>query len=324
MRILVLGGTQFIGPFVVQQLVAAGHAVTLFHRGKTEHPDLAGIPRILGHREQLAAHRPAFRALAPEVVLDMFALSEADARGVVETFRGLARRLVVVSSADVYRAYGVLLGLEDGPPDPTPLVEDAPLRTHLHPYRGAEPRAADAPDRHLDDYDKVLVERVVSGEPALPATVLRLGMIYGPGDRQHRLHPYLRQMDAGQAAIVLGRAEAGWRAPRAYVVNAAAAIALAVTDERACGRVYNVAEADALPEAEWVRLVGRAAGWEGEVVVTADQPPAGPLAGANLAQDLALNSGRLRAELDYAERVDRDAALRATVAWERANPPPGR
>ncbi len=65
----------------------------------------------------------------------MIAYTEADATGLVEAFRGLARRTVVISSADVYRAYGRFIGTESGPIEPTPLTEDSPLRTALFPYR---------------------------------------------------------------------------------------------------------------------------------------------------------------------------------------------
>jgi 2'-hydroxyisoflavone reductase len=51
MRILVLGGTSFLGPHVVSRALAAGHTVTLFNRGKT-HPELfPGVERIRGDRQ---------------------------------------------------------------------------------------------------------------------------------------------------------------------------------------------------------------------------------------------------------------------------------
>jgi hypothetical protein len=40
--------------------------------------------------------------------------------------------VAAASSIDVYRAYGVLLGSEDGPPGPVPLTEDSPVRSKLH------------------------------------------------------------------------------------------------------------------------------------------------------------------------------------------------
>jgi nucleoside-diphosphate-sugar epimerase len=322
MRILVLGGTRFIGPDVVRRLDATGHRVTIFHRGQTEADLPPGVAHLHGDRQRLAGHADEFRRLAPEVVLDMLPLGEGDAQAVVRAFRGIARRAVAVSSADVYRAYGRLIGTEPGPPDPVPLAEDAPLREKLYPYRGETARAADDPARRMDDYDKILVERTVLGNPDLPGTILRLPMVYGPRDGQHRLFPYLKRMDDGRPAIILGEGLARWRAGRGYAEDIAVAIALATVDDRAAGRIYNVGEADALPEADWVRAVGRAAGWTGEVaILPPDRLPAHLQAKGDPAQSLVADTARIRRELGYAEAVSRDEALRRTIAWERAHPP---
>ena len=96
--------------------------------------------------------------------------------------------------------------------------------------------------RWLDDYDKILVERVVIGEPDLPGTILRLPMIYGPGDDAHRLFPYLKRMDDGRPAILMEEVRARWRWARGYVEDVAEAVVSAVLDDRAAGRVYNVSE----------------------------------------------------------------------------------
>ena len=95
----------------------------------------------------------------------MIAFTERDASGLVKTFRGLARRSVVISSADVYRAYGRFLGMEPGPIEPTPLTEESPVREVLFPYR----KQAKGPDDFLYSYDKIPVERVVLGDPNSPA-----------------------------------------------------------------------------------------------------------------------------------------------------------
>ena len=96
---------------------------------------------------------------------------------------------------------------------------------------------------------------MVSGDFQLPATILRLPMTYGPGDYQHRLYPYLSRMDDGRDVILLDETSAGWRSTWGYVENVTAAIALAVTDERAAGRVYNVADAGNPTLKEWVEAV---------------------------------------------------------------------
>jgi nucleoside-diphosphate-sugar epimerase len=110
---------------------------------------------------------------------------------------------------------------------------------------------------------------------------------------------------------------------RGFTENAAAAVVLAATNDAAAGRVYNVGEADALTEAEWVRQVGRAAGWTGEVVVVPrEQAPAHLVQAYDTDQDLVGDTARIREELGYAEEVPREEALRRAVAWERAHLPP--
>ena len=122
MRILVIGGTGFIGSWVARSLVAQGHTLALFHRGRTSVNLPPAILHIHGERQSLAVFTPAFRRFAPDVVLDMFAHGEQDAALVMKTFCGLARRVVAVSSMDVYRAYGCFCRLEDGPPEREPFA----------------------------------------------------------------------------------------------------------------------------------------------------------------------------------------------------------
>ncbi len=330
MRVLIIGGTGFVGPHIVRRLHDLGHEVTVVHRGRTEadlpqeirhlhvHPDPAGS------RASLHELRPEFERLTPHVVLDMVPVTEGDARAVMSTFRGLAGRVVAISSQDVYRAYGALLGLEECPVQPTPIGEEGALRGRLYPYRTSPPRAADDPQRWMDDYDKILAERIYLGNPELPGTILRWPMVYGPGDRQHRLYEYLRRMDDGRPAIVVEERLARWRWTRGFSENVAEAVVLAVTDPQAAGQVYNVGEIEALTSAEWIRAIGEAAGWSGAVIaVPPEELPGGMQHGMHFEHDLAVDTTRIRRELGYAELVPRPEALARTVVWERQHPPQG-
>lgn len=317
MRFLVIGGTAFMGPHVVRRLAGLGHEVAAFHRGKTraEHP--AGVMEFLGDRHKLGDHAAALRGFKPDVIVDMVLITEADARDLMSVFEGTAQRVVAVSSIDATKAYGVLHGSEPGGPVPVPFDEDTPVRSVLYPYRGKVPG--------LDDYDKVLVERECLAHPKLPATVLRLPMVYGPADRQRRLRDLVRRFDAGRPALLIDAAVAAWRGARGYVENVADAIVLAATDPRGAGRVYNVAEAPVLEERAWVAAVAEAAGWKGRLVeVPSDRLPAPLRADFNTAQHLDAASARIRRELDYREAVAFGEGVRRTVAWERANPLPTR
>lgn len=322
MKFLLIGGTGFIGSRVVRRLMAQEHGVVVFHRGLSPAP--AGVAEILGDRRRLVRAADALRAARPDVVIDLTLSSGAQARELVSVFRGAAARLVVVSSCDVYRACGVLHGLEPGPLEPMPLVEASPLRTRAEVYPVERLRALERVFGWLDpDYDKVSVEREASGDPNLPATVLRLPMVYGPGDPLHRLFPILRRIDDGRRVILFEKKHAAWRGPRGYVENIATAIALAATSEKAEARIYNVAEPDNPTELDWARQIAVVTGWTGELVtVPESRIPTHLKMPGNLDQHWVVDSTRIRQELGYREPVPRDESIRWTVEWERANPPP--
>jgi nucleoside-diphosphate-sugar epimerase len=317
MRVLIIGGTHFIGPPVVRRLHEAGHDVTVFHRGQTETNLPKKVAHIHGDRMLLAQHSETFRKLQSDVVLDMAAFTQQEALATLSAFRGITRRLVVLSSQDVYRAYGRFHGGEPGVLEHVPITEGAPLRSKLYPYRGT--------GRGLESYEKILVERAAMSSDMLPGTVLRLPMVYGENDYQHRLLFELKRIDDKRPAILLEERVAAWRWTRGYVENVAAAIALAVSEERAANRIYNVGEEDALTYAEWVRVVGQAAGWGGSVVVAPNDslPAKLNLPKGNYEQHLVVETARIRQELGYKEIVSRDEALRRTIAWERETRPEG-
>jgi nucleoside-diphosphate-sugar epimerase len=312
MRVLVLGGTRFIGRFVVDHLVNAGAEVAVFHRGDTEPTDLAAVAHLHGDRRQMEDHRNEFAKLAPEVIIDMLPMNATDARTVQRTLSGVAGRIVAVSSQDVYRAYAVLRRQEPGPLQTLPITEGAALRSNLYPYR--DEFAAGHP---LHDYDKIPMEQAYLSSETLPATILRLPAVYGPHDPQHRTRFYLRRMLDGRPSIVLGRSLARWRWTRGFVGNIAAAIALAATDDRAAGEVFNLGEIEARTEKEWVQAIATAAGWDGDIRVIPDRALPDHLHNdSNLSQSLVADTRRMRHHLGFAEPVDPDRGLAATVAWE--------
>ncbi|NNF58881.1 MAG: NAD-dependent epimerase/dehydratase family protein [Rhodothermaceae bacterium] len=312
MRILAIGATGFIGRPTVVRLLAEGHTVWVVHRGQTTATLPESVRSIHGERASLAAYRSALEPIAPDVVLDVIPYTEEQASALMALMRGLAGRVVALSSADVYRNYEGFRGRSNPPPTPELLAESAPLREHLYPYRDVE----DLDVAYRATYDKILVERAVLGEPTLPGTVLRLPAVYGEDDRQRRLQPYLQRMRDHRPAILLGAAQARWRWSRGYVENVAAAIALAVTDERAANRIYNVADDPALTEERWVQQMAKAIEWQGAIRIVPDDALPPPLQQPfHWNYDLALDTRRIRTELGYREPVAWRAALERSIAW---------
>jgi nucleoside-diphosphate-sugar epimerase len=323
MRLLIIGGTGFIGPAVVKLLAAEGHDLAVYHRGVSR-PELpAGVREILGDQRELAKSKPEFRDFSPDVVVNFILANQSQAKTAIDVFRGIARRMVALSSGDVYRAAGILHGTEPGPLQPMPLTEESDLRTKGQTY---SKEAMELVRKRLgwvdDDYDKIPVEHAVMSDPELAGTILRLPMVYGPGDMFHRLFPYLKRMDDGRPAILIQEDVAQWRGPRGHVENVAAGIALAVTAAKAAGRIYNLAEPESFSELEWVQRIAGIAKWTGSVQpLSVDLIPAHLKLPYNSAQHWTMNSDRIREELGYAELVPLETALTRTIDWERANPP---
>jgi nucleoside-diphosphate-sugar epimerase len=323
MRILVIGGSGFMGPFVVERLARLGHDVHVFHRGTRASAFPPGVRLLTGDRHDLVAFRDGLRALAPDVVVDIVLSSGPQAKALVDVFAGIGGRVVVVSSIDVYRACGVLHRLEPGPLEPLPLTESSALRTCRQTYPPSQVAMLRRVFGWLDErYDKIAVEEEIRREGRIPWTILRLPMVYGEGDRLHRCFPLLKRIADGRRTILFEERYAAWRGPRGYVENVAEAIALAATDARAIGRIYNVAEERAWTELEWARRVTAAAGWDGELVVLpAERAPVHLHAPGDPAQHWVVDSTRIRRELGYRETVALDEAIHRTVEWERAHPP---
>ena len=296
MRVLVLGGTRFVGPHVVRELDRAGHAVTIYHSGASEAELPHTVRHVHGRFDELARRADGLRALDPDVVVDMIPYVREDVAR-IKLFAGHAERAVVVSSIDVYLAFGRGVGTEPGAPVALPLTEESPLRKVV-----VDP-----------GYDKVGVEEEAAAIERLPVTAVRLPATHGPGDGQHRLREYVQKMDAGDPSIMLHEEVADWRWTRGYVEDMGYAVALAC-EPAAKARAYHVAYEQSFSEREWVEAIARVHGWDGEVIVSSDaEPPE-----FDTSQHFDVDSSRIREELGYRERVDFDEALRRTIEWERA------
>jgi nucleoside-diphosphate-sugar epimerase len=322
-RVLILGGTGFIAHHIVHCLVASSHDITVFHRGTRAANLPEGVGVVHGDRNQLGQSAGDFRRLRPDVVIDCLAFTQQHAASLVDVFRGVTKRVVVLSSGDVHRANDLLFGRFVGPIEPTPLTESSALRERFFPYRGMSiPQAYGI---NWDDYDKILVERVVLGDSDFQATVLRLPMVYGPGAREaakRRFFAYLKRMDDGRPAILMDERTARWRAPWGYAGDVAEAVRVVVDSERTAGEIYNVGESDGLDMQGWVRELAAVVGWAGEVVVMDEPCPPPNIPGRlNLDQHLDMDTTKIRRDLGYRETMSRRETLEKTVVWDREHPP---
>ena len=101
MKIFIIGGTKFIGPFVVRALHNKGHDVILFNRGQTTHLFPFQVTSIQGDRSDLVSFKDKLLSFSPDVVIDMIPYSETDAKQLANIFHGSVKRIVIISSCDV-------------------------------------------------------------------------------------------------------------------------------------------------------------------------------------------------------------------------------
>lgn len=321
MRVLLIGGNGFIGTPLGAELVAAGHEVAVFHRGRDRLLSQSGVLEIYGDRNRLFEGRDRMHSFGPEVIVDLILSSAKQAGELTELAAGRSR-LVVLSSMDVYRAWGVLREVEPPPLEPLPITEDSPLRTVRELYGSEDLAKLKAVFGWLDaDYDKVAVEQTIVGS-GVRSTILRLPMIYGPRDPLHRLFPPMKPMADQRPAIILAEDFAAWRGPRGYVDNVAHAIRLAVESPQS-GRIYNVCEEPCLSELEWHHEIQKQTDWKGRfVLLPRERMPKHLLVPGNFQQSIAVSGERIRRELGYREQIPYGEAIGHTLEWERKHPPP--
>jgi nucleoside-diphosphate-sugar epimerase len=305
MRILLLGGTGYIGSRVAEQFLSAGHQVAVVHRGRQSVPP--GSVSLIVDRREPGLLTAALAGFHPEALIDMIAYTVTDVDGVLPALPEQLRRVTLISSGDVYQAYGAFLGLEPPPSSPGPAAEGGLLRRSRYPYRGQ----ARSPDDLLHGYDKILVEERYRDHLSVPVTTLRLPMVYGPGDPHQRVAGDLcRLRDAPGGLLQLHPAEAAWRCTRGYVDDVAAAIALATVHPGALGKTYNVGELDPLTTQEWLAAIAQAFDVPAAIRSNPSVAPSHP---ADWTVSVVSATGLIRNELGYVEPVGRAKGLRRTA-----------
>jgi nucleoside-diphosphate-sugar epimerase len=304
MRVVILGGTRFIGRHIAGQAMSRGDDVTVVHRGQHEPAELAGIRHIHRDRASFSEVAGQVAALRPDAIVDTIPLSAADVEVVLPHLPDT--QLIALSSVDVYRAFSLANAGAEG--ESLPITEDSAVRAERYIYRGQIPA--------LDDYEKLDVEPAYTERGG---AVLRLAMIYGEYDGQRREEFILRRVRAGRSAIPVGGGS--WLATRCYAGDVASAVLLMVGCQAAHGQVFNVGEPQTRSALGWAGQILAAAGHTAELVRVPDELlPKDMSVTRDLGQHLLLDSGKLTRTLGWRPRPI-DEAIHSSVSWHLAHPP---
>ena len=181
-KVLVLGGTGYIGPHIVRALVAAGHTVTLFNRGKTHAEMFPELEKLHGDRD---GRLEALQGRQWDAVIDDAGFVPRIVEQSAKLLAPSVKQYVFVSTISVYK------DLAKPGMDETAAVDELPAD------------AAES-DKRLYGPFKAACEKVV--ETAFPgrATILRPGVIVGPGDPTGRFTNWASRLADGGEVLAPG------------------------------------------------------------------------------------------------------------------------
>ncbi len=181
LRILILGGTGFIGPHMVRYAMYRGHDVTLFNRGRTAPELFPGVETLIGDRDD---QLDALRGGTWDAVIDNSGYVPRHVRDSAELLRDSVGRYLFTSTGSVYNF------------DQDELTEDADLLPI------DDPTSEDV-DRYYGPL-KVLCENAVTDTYRERGTVVRLHVVAGPGDPTDRFTYWPVRIDHGGEIIAPG------------------------------------------------------------------------------------------------------------------------
>ena len=309
MKILIIGATGFIGKHLVSEL-SGEFELMLVHRGIHESDLVTKGNSILTDRKNLTNHRAQFALFQPDIVIDLIAYFAQDAWDLINTFRQITQRVIVLSSGDVYKAYEVFRGANENIISGV-LSETSPLRLNLFPYRDM-----DKENYLLEHYDKILVERILQSQIEFEFTILRLGALYGSHDSQRKLCSYIQPMLKNEKKISINHIKANWKWTRAYVKDIVNSIKLVIEkNEVAKNEIFNVGSQEQLTELGLLEKLKSLTGWNGEIELTKEISKGEEL--YNYKQHILLDTKKIRTKLQYQEFFTLEDGLKDAIDFER-------
>jgi len=253
MRVLVVGGTRFMGHELAWRLLAAGHEVTLFNRGTLPDRFGARVERLRGDRTTADFAR-LLTGREWDAAVDFAAFDGRDARQAAEVLDGRVGHYVAISTGQVYL---VREGRSPGPASESDY--DGPLMT-------APP---DPVDRGQWDYGvgKRAMEDALAeawAKRRFPATRLRIPMVNGERDHYRRIERYLWRFLDGSPVLLPGGGE---RRVRHVYSGAVVRLVLKILGEaKTFGGAWNLAQDETPTLRELLALLARALGAEPRLV----------------------------------------------------------
>lgn len=191
-RLLILGGTGFIGPPMLAYAASRGHSITIFTRGNRQ-PEVPGIEHLVGDRNNDLS---ALEGREWDVVLDNNARDYRWVQRSTELLKNAAEHYLFVSTISAYAGEATGYEFADSPVAGARITVDSPL--------AGPPAGFEMGDELEYGPTKALSEQVA--EAAFPGrtTIVRPGFIVGPGDPTDRFTYWPVRIDRGGEVLAPG------------------------------------------------------------------------------------------------------------------------
>src|SRR5579883_1851409 len=168
MRILMMGGTRFIGVYLTRILVEQGHEVVLFNRGKKPAP-VEGIQQIHGDRTNPTDLKENLAGESFDAIFDNNGRELSDTQPLAELFRDTVQHFVYMSSAGVYLKSDQMPHIEGDPVDPKSRHKgkhetEAYLAAQGVPFTSIRPTYIYGPQNY-NDLEAWFFDRIVRDRP---------------------------------------------------------------------------------------------------------------------------------------------------------------
>ncbi|WOD41875.1 NAD-dependent epimerase/dehydratase family protein [Nodosilinea sp. E11] len=227
MRVLVMGGTRFIGVYLTKLLIEQGHEVVLFNRGNHPAP-VAGVPTIVGDRTDPSSLKTQLSGERFDAIFDNNGRELSDTQPLLEIFGDTLQHFVYVSSAGVY------------------------LKSDQMPH--IEGDAVDPKSRHKGKFE---TEAYLQAQ-GVPFTSVRPVYIYGPQNYNPLEQWFFDRIVRDRPVPIPGN---GMHLTQlGHVQDLATAMAAVLGNETAIGQIYNISGEKAVTFDGLARACATAAG----------------------------------------------------------------
>lgn len=249
MRVLVIGGTRYMGRLAVEQMLDRGDDVTVFSRGNAQPVWWDRVQRITGDRTDLPDFHAKLKGRSFDAVIDMRAFRKEHVESAHDTLHGTCGRYLMVSTGSVY-------------------MRDLVDYATQCPFRESEVDWSSIDYTHPEGQDPYGVgkrhcEKWLQENSRIPFTVIRVPAVFGWDDPTARMWWWVQRALDGESVVIPAEHRGHFRT--LYVADAARTFLRAIDLPAAANQIYHVATQELISVERWINLIWAAGGHTGAV-----------------------------------------------------------